>query len=107
MAVKLYQLQTTASPYVQNGQFKFKIAYEKIEPDGSKRIIPANKCPIITIPASGVVSTSNLTAQRMIENYRAPAKFLINGSARATGLFFADVTASNPPVDLDLDTVLI
>ena len=107
MATKIYQLQASAAPYIVNGRFKFKVAYDKLTLDGGKRVVSAREAPIIDIPENGVISTSNTTAQRMIENYKAGATPLINGSTRSTGFFFQDVTSSNPPVDLDLDTILI
>ena len=104
MAEKRYRLTGKAAPFTRSGQFSFKVRFEQDTPEG-KVLVNKNKCPVITIGAGDVVQTTNVTAQKMIENFIVPQNTLRNGQRRPEGNLFLDVTQSGPPTDLDLDPI--
>jgi len=106
---KRYRMEARlAAPFSRKGQFSFRVSYGLPLPGGGNVIVNQTKCPVITLPVGGVVSTSNFTAQTMIENFKTPTKTVRNGARREAGFLFTDVTGETEPGDEDvnLDSLL-
>jgi len=102
---KRYQLTKDAKPFERDGKFQFRVRFHQETEGGGLRVRALKACPLITAPSGGVVSTTNLTAQRMIEAFHAPNNTHRNGERRVRKPLFKDVTAANATVDVDLDEV--
>lgn len=104
--VKLYALnQSLAEPFMRNGKFSFRIAFDKLDGNNRLQVLSKSKCPVITIDPTDVLSTENGTAQRMLENFIAPNKTARAGQTRPTGHLFTDVTGTENQYDVDLDAI--
>jgi hypothetical protein len=104
--VKLYALnQAVAEPFMRDGQFSFRVAFDKTNLTGPLVVYGKNKCPVISMAPDDVLQCENETAQRMIENFIAPNNTLRNGVARTGGKMFADVTGTENQYDIDLDAI--
>jgi hypothetical protein len=104
--VKLYQLNAElAEPYMRDGKFSFRVAFDDTDKDGRFTRYNLVRCPLISIAKSDVLQTENETAQRMLERFCAPQNTLRNDKKRKAGNLFNDVTASVKEYNVDLDDV--
>ena len=101
---KKYRLTPKANPFVQNDDFKFRVAYDKGY--GEKPFHLVTKGPVVTVPKLGVVTTTNHIAQGALVKMPVPVKIKRNGKWPEPGLLWEDITGSPIPVDVDLDTIL-
>lgn len=99
-----YRLTPKANWFLQNDQFKFRVAYDKNY--GEKPFHLVTKGPVVTIPKLGVVTTTNEIAQGALVKMVVPTKIKVGGQGPEPGLMFEDITGSPIPVDVDLDTIL-
>lgn len=105
VAVKLYALNAElAEPFIRDGQFSFRIAFDKYV-GGLPKAMHRSRCPVISMLPTDVLQTENETAQRMLENFIVPTKTVRNGETRPGGHLFIDVTETETEYDKDLDAI--
>jgi hypothetical protein len=105
LIVKLYKLDAAlAEPFLRDGQFSFRIAFDKYI-DGLPKMMHRSRCPIISMDPNAILQTENETAQRMLENFSVPTKTVRNGETRPAGKVFIDVTSTETSYDIDLDEI--
>jgi hypothetical protein len=110
--VKLYQLDgELAVPYMRDGTFSFRVAFDGVGKKGEWRRFHRSKCPLISVTETDILQTENETAQRMLEQFSVPQKTFRStakgeaGKARPAGKFFIDVTKTETQYNIDLDEI--
>lgn len=102
MAAKRYMLtqDVVNSWYMDNGNFYFHCGFDT---NGGKTINGPRLCPKITVVATDVCQTTNLTAQSYLENFRIPQGVSRNGVRPPNGPVWVDVTNTHPIANVNLD----
>ena len=104
--VKLYQLDAElAAPFMRDGKFSFRVAFDDTDKDGRFRRYRPSHCPLISVTAADVLQTENETAQRMLEHFLVPQKTEREGKKHKAGKIFKDVTVTANQYDVDLDDI--
>ena len=108
MATKKYKLTDAAIPFFENeadSKFKFRVAWCVPGPEGGTIIRSRKSCPILSLSSDGVVETSCIITQNILERFR-PRGGVVRDGVQHEGLLFDDVTSEDPQTDLNLDLIL-